>query len=118
MADPIDGRLRAWSRSVFAALVVLALAALGVANIVQRARWHQVEDGVFWSDRAEGVIAAEVAPDSPAANSGIQKGDVLLAVNGAAVQTREDVLAVERGSDEGARLSYTLVRLGEQRALD
>ncbi|HEX4347243.1 MAG TPA: ATP-binding protein [Vicinamibacterales bacterium] len=118
MPDSTDGRLRAWSRSVLAAVLVLVLAALGAANIVQRARWHQVEDGVFWSDRAEGVIAAEVASDSPAAIAGIEKGDILLAVNGAPVQTREDVLAVERGSDDGARLSYTLVRLGAQRALD
>ena len=41
--------------------------ALGVANIAMRARWHEVEDGVLWAARAEGVTALEVAPGSPAA---------------------------------------------------
>jgi len=118
MPDPVEGRLRAWGRAAIAAVVVLVLLALGIANIVQRARWHQVEDGVFWSDRAEGVVAAEVADGSPAASAGIQKGDVLLAINGAAVQTRDEVLDVEQRSDAGARLHYTLLRLGSQRALD
>ena len=49
------------------------------------ARWHEVEDGVLWSARAEGVTAVEVAPDRPAARAGIERGDVLLAVNGAPV---------------------------------
>jgi len=110
--------LRAWARSFFAAIVVVALAALGVANIVQRARWHEVEDGVFWSDRAEGVTAAEIAATSPAAAAGIEQGDILLAVNGEPVTTRSDVLAYARRASEGTRLSYTLVRLGARRVLD
>ena len=37
--------------------------------------------------RAEGVTAVEVAPGSAGARAGIERGDVLLAVNGAPVQT-------------------------------
>jgi two-component system NtrC family sensor kinase len=118
MPDPVEGRLRAWSRAAIAAVVVLVLLALGIANIVQRASWHQVEDGVFWTDRAEGVVAAEVAAGSPAADAGIARGDVLLAINGTAVQKRDDVLDAEQRSDAGASLHYTLLRLGAQRALD
>ena len=58
------------------------LLVLGVANIALRAQWHQVEDGVLWADRAEGVTVADVANGSPAAHAGLQRGDVLLAVNG------------------------------------
>ena len=42
---------------------------------------------MLWGDRAEGVTAVEVAAGSPAARAGIQRGDVLLAVNGAPVET-------------------------------
>ena len=35
---------------------------------------------------AEGVVVADVAPDSLAANFGVQKGDVVVEVNGAAIQ--------------------------------
>src|SRR5262245_30583253 len=40
-----------WGRSAFALAVVAILLALGVANIVTRARWHEVEDGVLWAAR-------------------------------------------------------------------
>jgi hypothetical protein len=51
--------LIAWSRSLFALAVVAMLLVLGVANIALRAQWHQVEDGVLWADRAEGVTVSE-----------------------------------------------------------
>src|SRR6478735_1150190 len=41
-------------RSAFALAIVVVLAALGIANIVLYARWHDVEDGVLWGGRAEG----------------------------------------------------------------
>ena len=74
-----------WGRSAFAVVVVTLLVALGVANVAMRAQWHEVEDGVLWGARAEGVTAIEVAAGlgrrrSPAS----ARGDVLLAVNGVA----------------------------------
>ena len=113
----VESRLRAWGRSVFAATVVVVLVGLGIANIVQRAEWRQVEDGVFWADRAEGVTAADVALGSPAAQAGITRGDILLAVNGAPVQTRADVLNAENRGGVGTRLNYTLIRLGARQAV-
>ena len=81
------------------------LLALGVANIAQRAQLHQVEDGVLWADRAEGVTAAEVAAGSPAASAGIQRGDVILAINGAPIERRAEVEEYQRRGSEGTRLS-------------
>ena len=92
--------------------------ALGIANITTRARLHEVEDGVFWAERSEGVTAAEVASDSAAGKAGIQRGDVLVAVNGNPVETRAEVLEYQHLAREGTRLTYTLLRLGDQRALD
>ena len=92
--------------------------ALGIANIAMRARLHEVEDGVLWAERSEGVSAAEVAPDSAAGKAGIVRGDVLVAVNGEPVETRAQVLEYQHRAREGTRLTYTLLRLGERRALD
>jgi S1-C subfamily serine protease len=39
------------------------------------------------------VVVAETAPDSLAANLGIQKGDVVLAINGAKIATTRDLEA-------------------------
>ena len=106
-----------WGRSVFATTVVAILIALGVANIGMRARWHEVEDGVLWAARAEGVTAVEVARGSAAEKAGIHRGDVLIAVNGSPVQTAADVVEFQHRGQEGTRLAYTVLRLGTQEAL-
>ena len=84
----------AWLRTLFALLVVGVLTTLGIANIALYSRWQEVEDGVLWVTRAQGVIASEVAPNSPAARAGLRSGDVLLGINGVAVQTPADVVAI------------------------
>jgi signal transduction histidine kinase len=120
MAQPEegDGGLGVWARSAFAVVTVVILAALGVANIVERAEWRVVEDGVFWADRSEGVTAVEIAFHSAAAAAGIDRGDILIAVNGQSVASRADVLAIESKGHEGSRLTYTVLRLGTRQALD
>jgi two-component system, NtrC family, sensor kinase len=117
-ADAVEGRWLSWGRSVFAVAVVLVLIALGVANIAMRARWHEVEDGVLWGARPEGVTALEVSTGSVAALAGVARGDILLAVNGAPVHTPAEVIEHQHQKPEGTRLAYTLLRLGEQRALE
>src|SRR5436190_4396692 len=116
--DGIEGRWLAWGRPAFALAVVLVLIMLGVANVAMRARWHEVEDGVLWSARAEGVVATEVAAGSAAARAGIERDDVLIAVNGSPVQTPADVIEYEHGGTPGTHLTYTLLRLGTRQALD
>jgi PAS domain S-box-containing protein len=94
------------------------LLVLGVANIALRAQAHQVEDGVLWADRAEGVTVADIAPESPAARAGIERGDVLLAVNGSPVDRRSDVVEYQHRGVPGTTLQYTLVRLGTRQAIN
>jgi PAS domain S-box-containing protein len=117
-AEPVEARWTMWGRSAFAVAVVAVLIVLGVANIGMHVRWHEVEDGVLWTARAEGVTAAEVAAGSAAEAAGIQRDDVLLAVNGSPVQTPGDVVEYQHRSQEGTRLSYTLLRLGTRQGLD
>src|SRR5260221_12211493 len=109
---PGEGRWLAWGRSAFAVAIVLVLIALGIANIEMHARWHEVEDGVLWSSRAEGVVASEIARGSAAEAAGVQRGDLLLAVNGLPVQAPSEVIEYQHRSVSGTRLTYTLVRFG------
>jgi PAS domain S-box-containing protein len=113
-----EAKWRSWGRPAFAVAVAVILIALGIANIAMRAQWHAVEDGVLWGGRAEGVTAVEVAPNSPAAQAGIQPGDLLIAVNGQPVDMPADVIEYQQRGREGTRLAYTLVRLGAKQALD
>ena len=115
-AEPVEARWLVWGRSVFAVTVVALLVALGVANVAMYSRWHEVEDGVLWSARAEGVVATDT--DSAAAAAGIQRGDVLLAVNGSPVQTPSDVVEYQHRGHAGTRLVYTLLRSGARQPLE
>jgi two-component system NtrC family sensor kinase len=109
---------RVWGRSAFALVVVLLLAALGTANIVTHTQWHELEDGVLWASRSEGVTAVEVAPESAGAQVGVQPGDLLLAVNGSPVFTPSDVAEFQHVAPPGTRLTYTLARLGTQQVIE
>src|SRR5229473_2914483 len=116
--EPVEARWFVWARSLVAVIVVVVLVALGVANVAMYSRWHEVEDGVYWGARAEGVTATEILPGSTAAAAGLERGDVLLAVNGSPVATPADVVEYQHRSHEGTRLKYTLLRLGTQQGLE
>src|SRR5471030_741868 len=116
--EPVEARWLVWGRSVFAVTVVALLVALGLANIATKPRWHEVEDGVLWSARAEGVTAIEVAAGTAAAEAGIRRGDVLLAVNGSPVQTPSDVIEYQHRGHAGDRLHYVLLRDGARQPLE
>ena len=111
---------RDWPRTVLPVVTALLLLVLGLANVAERATSDAVEDGVLWVDRSAGVVAAEVANDSAADRVGIRPGDVLIALDGNAVEHRDDVLAIQRRAARGERHTYTLVRLGsrEVKAVD
>ena len=107
----------AW-RTLVAVAVVVILVALGLANMRLRARSHEVDDGVLWSDRAEGVTATEVVSGSAGDAAGIRQGDVLIGVNGKPVRTPADIGEFQHRGHEGTRLSYQLLRFGTSQALD
>ena len=123
IAEPIphaampEARWVVWGRSFFAVAIALVLITLGIANVIMYSRWHEVEDGVLWGTRPEGVTAVDVSAGSAAAEAGIHDGDVLLAVNRTPVQTPADVIEYQHSGRPGTTLAYTLLRFGTQEAL-
>jgi len=63
-------------------LAGLALSSLGVYNIVLKATWTLLDDGVFWRESQQGVLAGRVAAGGPADRAGVRMGDILLGVDG------------------------------------
>ena len=104
---------RGW-RALAPFVIALVLLAFGLANITARATWREVEDGVLWVEQAEGVVALEVAVDSPAARSGLQSGDVLLAIDNRPVQQMADVARALRERAAGTDARYSILRLQTQ----
>jgi len=107
----------AFKNSVVLLLAVL-LAGLGVYNLVQKATWSLMDDGVFWKAGPEGVVAARLAEGGPGAVAGVAPGDVLLAVDDHEVLAPTDLdaqLAARRTTEP---LRYTILRSSERRSLD
>ncbi len=108
-----------WGR-LTPSLLTLGIAAillvLGLANIAIRATSREVDDGVLWVNRAEGVTAFEVASGTPASRAGIRPGDLLEAINGQLVDRSADVSEILRQSKEGQPVEYRVLRLGTSEA--
>ena len=105
-------RWDAWGPPVLAVVLVAALLCLAAANLVVRANWNEVVDGVLWLDRPEGITAAEVGLGEAADLAGIEVGDLLLAIDGVPVETVGDLVAHLHAGQPGARLTYSVLRLG------
>lgn len=72
----------------------------------------------FGIDRDSGVLVARVTDDSPAAEDGVEPGDLIVAAGGEDVRIVEDLLATLRERDPGDVLELEVVRDGEREALE
>ena len=68
----MEGRWLTWGRSGLALGVVVVLVVLGLENMALRSQWREVEDGVNWAARVEGVTAVDVAPGSSGEAAGVR----------------------------------------------
>ncbi len=97
-------------------LAVAAVLILGTINVLDKARWQDVTDGIDWKETRDGLMAARVDQDSEAyLRAGIRKGDILSAVNKVPIKTRIDVsraLWTAAGTDQ--KVIYEINREGFQ----
>src|SRR5215471_8634361 len=105
---------RIWVQSTSTSFVVVALLCLAALNIIQRASWSEVEDGVLWRNSGGDVVAAEVAPGTAAGRAGVQPGDIVQAIDGKEIQDKDDVVTILHASAAGNRLSYTVLRQNQR----
>ena len=66
----------------------------------------------FGLDRPRGMLVTEVAPDSPAARSGVRPGDLLLSVGGTELDDKDQYLGALRTSTVGETLPLVVRREG------
>lgn len=91
--------------AIVAALVVLPAAAR---------TWHRM-----WSNDTEtGALVATVDPDGPAARAGLQRGDIVLGVDGTAIENHRDFLEAIRDNGVDDTLTLDLRRGNEAVSLD
>ena len=101
---------------VFFLVLLTAVLALGTLNIVRKAAWRDVTDGVTWRAVESGLRAISVDPASEAfLRAGIRKGDVLTAINKVPVRTKIDVLkSLWQAAATDQSVTYTINKEGMQ----
>ena len=72
--------------------------------------------GVFGLPVNEGIIVARVEEDSPAAIAGIQKGDIIVEVEGSKIADSGDLQKVLRNKDVGDTLNVKVIRKDKPRS--
>jgi PAS domain S-box-containing protein len=97
-------------------LAFLTLVALCFAwiNFRQRSTFQAPDDGISWHDESSEVAVWFVAADSPAARAGIERGDVLKAINGTRVTRSLQVPRMLWSAGVWSEVRYSLVRQGRE----
>jgi len=72
----------------------------------------------FGLDRPRGALVSAVDKDGPAAKAGIKPGDVLLGVNGKAVERSSELPPLVAAVKPGTKATFEVWRDGSKRALD
>ena len=72
----------------------------------------------FGLDSRDGVLVLDVTQGGPAAQAGVQPGDVIVGVGDTDVDTVEQFLAELRGLEPGQRVRFNVVRNGEEQNLN
>jgi PAS domain S-box-containing protein len=110
-------RPRALFRLTAQLVVVALLLCLAMANIYVRLTWSEPEDGVRWATTPDGVVAQEIATNSPAERAGIRTGDILAEIDFVPVDSQSDVVARLHRASSGDSITYTLIRTKTQENL-
>lgn len=74
-------------------------------------------NAVFIVPEITGVIVVKVLPNTPAAKSGIRRGDVITAIDGAAVQSAEDLQRTVENSRLGQSLKVEIHRADKTQSI-
>jgi S1-C subfamily serine protease len=124
---PMNGRVWKIIALVMALLTALAVGAAIGGGIVYAAarmigRMPQVSvvgaiDPEAGSDSGpeSGIVIVRVVPDSPAAEAGVARGDILLTVDGEQVDDLHDLWGVLEGREPGEEVELTVLHGDEER---
>ena len=99
------------ARKVYNALVTSGSVKRGAIGVQFRGQANPVLLRSFGTDH--GIVVESVQPDSPADHAGLKRGDVILSVNGQAVHSGDELVAIVSDTDIGTKLRLEYLRDGK-----
>jgi len=84
-------------------------------GVVTQSLDDDLKDGLNYN--GDGVLVNRVAEDSPAAKAGVKQGDVIVSMNGKAVNDPDDLQELVRSAHAGDRATLVIARDGKQQTL-
>jgi PDZ domain len=101
---------------------VYAIPAARVRKVVEDMKRHQrsgpVWVGLVFHNESSSPEILEVKADSPAAKAGLQKGDVIISMNGAEIQSLDDLVESIHNLPAGEAAKVRLLRGLEEKAVE
>ncbi|MCI0455123.1 MAG: DegQ family serine endoprotease [Candidatus Dadabacteria bacterium] len=67
---------------------------------------------------AKGALVGDVAPDSPAGNAGIQRGDVIIDFNGNRIEDVNDLTTLAAATPPGMEVKLKVIKEGEEKEIN
>src|SRR5215467_1248896 len=91
-------------------LLTIAVLILGAFNVQQKRRYIPADDGASWVQAADGIQARVVVAGGPADKAGIQRGDILKAINDQPIRNERNVTQILYELFVWHTAKYTIVR--------
>lgn len=111
-AEPIIEDLKAGKGTVTPNQAFLGVSSTDVDGLTDAVRER------FDVDRDSGALVTEVVPDSAADKGGIEAGDVIIEIDGSAVDSSADVRSAVTDHEPGDSIEIRIVRDGEEQTVD
>jgi S1-C subfamily serine protease len=72
----------------------------------------------FGISASRGAVVTEISPDSPAADAGLEVGDVIVGIDGQSISSAAEVVEAIRNRQEGDEITIEYERDGRKRTTD
>ncbi len=99
-------------RTIATVLLTVGILVLGGLNAQQKRKYVAPDDGCSWIQGSQGIQARLVVSDGPADKAGIQRGDILTAINGRPIRSDRHVTQILYELGIWSKATYTVQRSG------
>ena len=104
------------ARKVYNAIVTSGTVRRGAIGVNFQGQANPALLRSFGTDH--GIVVDSVQPDSPADHAGLKRGDVIQSVNGQAVRSGDELVAIVSDTDIGRKLRVEYLREGKRASAD